>query len=441
MRPVKETIKKDFLIIGFIGLVVWALIPNSMISNESNILFVVLATGLYVLGANSIKFKESKTFAFLGKSSFDLYIIHYPLLFLFSVLNLDHIWIFVVYLVILIYVAIFMHQFFEIELVKRITKFSVPGLMAILVILNFYANSMKFVKSENLEPTSFENSADQMFDKTVGIDGHSCLDNVDWETNCSFLVDKPRGSIFLVGTSQAEVFSESLKNFASENRLNFYDITKGGCPFLLGFDQIEIAYDQIRKGCADLYHRNILRKISQTPNSIVIYLARMQYYLHNFTEYKDYGDGSLSNSEVPWKYVGVYNSSKTLTLNTWKDSLQQLALETDNLVLVYPIPEFPKNFTLDLIDFNQNKKESIDYLTFQKRAKSSIELFDLIRGTNINRIYPVNNLCGSQILNRCIGNTETDIYYVDESHLSRGGVNLLFPEIKKELLRINSKFS
>lgn len=441
LRPIKESIKRDFQILGFIGLIIWATIPNTMISNELNILFVVIATGLYILGSNSIKIKESKIFAFLGKSSFDLYIIHYPLLFLFSVLNFAHIWIFIMYLGILISVAIFMHQFFNVELVKRISKFSVLGVIAILVILNFYVNSMKFVKSEELNPTKFGNSAEQMFDKTVGVDGHPCLDNADWETNCSFLVEKPIGSIFLVGTSQAEVFSEGLRNFASVNSLNFYDITKGGCPFLLGFDQIEIAYDQIRKGCADLYFKNVLNKIKETSNSIVIYHSRMPYYLNNFTEYKDYGDGSVSNSEVPWKYVGVYDSSKILTPSKWRESLQQLNAASDNLILIYPIPEFPRDFTQEIVKSKEDRIKVINYEVYKLRSASSKRLFDQVLGTNVYRVYPYKYLCQSVVPNSCIGNTQQEIFYTDESHFSRGGVNLVFPDIEKELSEITSRFS
>lgn len=424
-----ELIKRDVFIIGIVGILVWTTIPNSYISDQENIISVVLVTGLFIVGSSAVKIRELKLLTNIGKTSFDSYIVHYPLLFLFSVLGYTHIFNLFIYSALLIIFSYTLYKIFKFEVIqKNIVLITVATIIIFLFSL-FLSSRGSNIENEITANNKFGDSAQAMFEKTIGKDGHPCLDNVRWDLNCSFTTLNPVGSIFLIGTSQAEVFSESLLNFARENKYDFYDITKGGCPFLLEFDQIEISYDQIRKGCGDVYNRNILKKISETPNSIVIYHTRMQYYLHNLTEFRNFGDGSMPSSEVPWKYVGANNSTKQLTLDNWRVSLQQIPLNADKFILVYPIPEFDSNFVPEKIDLNDSSIKSLDYKYYKLRTQSSFDVFDKIVGDNIIRIYPDQLLCNEGIQGKCVGNSPEKIYYTDESHLSKGGVELIYPQI------------
>lgn len=428
-----EFFSRDLFSIGAIGLIVWGFIPNALINNYLNIYFVVFFSALFILGSSAFTIKKVGFLTSLGKSSFDSYILHYPLLFLFAILGENHLPILVVYMVTLLILNIFLNKMFKIkQLFEFFKKFTIFILVGFLIAYVLYANSSQ---NNNVSKISnvFGNSADEMFEKVIGKDGHPCLDNERWDLDCEFLVPNPVGTIFLIGTSQAEVFSESILNYAKENSYNFYDITKGGCPFLLEFDQIEFSYDQIRKGCADTYHRNILKKISETPNSIVIYHTRMQYYLNNLTEFKNFGSGSMPQTEVPWKYTGSNNSTKKLTLDNWRDSMQQIPINADKFILIYPIPEFDINFVPSKLASGNTDMQTIYYNMFKIRSESSFKVFDQVVGDNISRIFPEKILCNTFVKDKCVGNNENSIFYADESHLSRGGVDLVFPEIQKSL--------
>ena len=430
---INELFSRDLFSIGVIGLVVWGFIPNASINNYLNIYFVVFFAALFILGSSALTIKKVGFMSSIGKSSFDSYILHYPLLFLFIILGENHLLVLVIYLISLLILTVALNRLFKFrQITKFFKKSTIFLLVGFLLAYVLYANRPD---NNNLTTISdvFGNSADEMFENVIGKDGHSCLDNERWDLNCEFLVPNSIGTIFLVGTSQAEVFSESILNYAKENSYNFYDITKGGCPFLLEFDQVEISYDQIRAGCADAYHKNILKKINETPNSIVIYHTRMQYYLNGFTEFKNSGSGNMAKSEVPWEYVGANNSSKKLTLDNWRDSLQQLSVSEDRFLLIYPIPEFDIDFVPNKLIIRNTDMQTINYTMFKIRSESSYTVFDQVVGDNVSRIFADKIICETFIKDKCVGNSGNSIFYADESHLSRGGVELIFPEIQKVL--------
>ena len=75
---------------------------------------------------------------------------------------------------------------------------------------------------------------------------------------------------------------------------------------------------------------------------------------------------------------------------------------------------------------------SVDYLQFKKDSNHIFKFLSSISHKNLYSIYPHNVFCSKK---KCFGHSKNDIFYVDGSHLSKIGSNL----VNKELLNIINK--
>ena len=73
------------------------------------------------------------------------------------------------------------------------------------------------------------------------------------------------------------------------------------------------------------------------------------------------------------------------------------------------------------------------YDVYVERTRSTFELFDLIRGDNVIRIYPHKIFCEDNPGGRCATHSDTKVWYSDDDHLSSSGAELLNAEIFKKL--------
>ena len=80
-----------------------------------------------------------------------------------------------------------------------------------------------------------------------------------------------------------------------------------------------------------------------------------------------------------------------------------------------------------------DKKVYLGYDVFKERNEETFKLFDSIKLKNIYRIYPHTHLCNKIIKNRCVVNSQKDILYWDDDHLSLKGSELVVNDILEKL--------
>jgi hypothetical protein len=195
-------------------------------------------------------------------------------------------------------------------------------------------------------------------------------------------------------------------------------MTNAGCDFLMlnqKFKQNQFCNLKIQK------QREI--KIKKYKNStIVIHL-----------NYKNLGKNNAKLNSF------INNINKYLELNY-------------KIVLIYPIPQFSSNvsdslselYNRDRVKFFDNilKKENyvnVNYEKFMDDVKTIHNSFDKIVHKNLYRVFPQPIFCNNLIKDKCLGNSSEDIYFIDKSHLSRKGSNMINASLIKVIDQIYSK--
>ena len=113
-----------------------------------------------------------------------------------------------------------------------------------------------------------------------------------------------------------------------------------------------------------------------------------------------------------------------------------------NLIIVYPYPEVGFNVPRQFIK-NKDKKNltilSTSYDVYKDRNKALVEIFNKVNGKNVFRVYPDKLLCNTIIKNRCVVNSNIDLYYYDSNHPSLKGAEMINNLIMKEIEKIEFK--
>ena len=88
-----------------------------------------------------------------------------------------------------------------------------------------------------------------------------------------------------------------------------------------------------------------------------------------------------------------------------------------------------------MTDWVKNNIISTSYDVYKKRTRTSFELLDGIKHSNLYRLYPHRLLCNNQIKGRCITHDDINIFYFDDDHPSNEGAklinNLIIEKIKE----------
>ena len=66
---------------------------------------------------------------------------------------------------------------------------------------------------------------------------------------------------------------------------------------------------------------------------------------------------------------------------------------------------------------------------YHSRNQLSFEALDAVQGERVIQIYPHTLFCDAEIDGRCVTHTASDLYYVDDNHLSPAGANPLVASI------------
>ena len=183
-------------------------------------------------------------------------------------------------------------------------------------------------------------------------------------------------------------------------------MTNAGCDFL------EISKDN-KITCSKKIFKNRLDKIEKKKGSTII--------LHF-----NYIQANKENSIDEKKFLKKINE---YLKNDYK------------IILIYPVPYLEKNISIEIEKNIINKKKkfdivSIDLNKYLIETRKIFDLFDSIQHKNIYKVYPHKKFCNSNSSGKCVGNTQNDIYFIDNTHLSKKGSELINMDLVKIIDKI-----
>ena len=229
---------------------------------------------------------------------------------------------------------------------------------------------------------------------------------------CSFNKGDNKQKTFLVGDSVLASLQEELKSNLVKKNINFVPMTNAGCDFI----DIKLEKNKTTNCTSNIFYlRN--KKIRENKESLII--IHLNYINNN----------QYSNSEVK---------------NDFIENINLLLNENNKIIFIYPIPQwqtnissyYEKKFKADkniIKDKNMTKEDfiTIKYKDFKNDSLLVFKILDRIQHKNIYRFYPHKYFCNTLIQGKCVANSLEDIYFIDNSHLSKTGSEIINMDLIK----------
>ncbi len=397
--------KKRKGILATIGLIV--LLISFAIFDSSNFhptyltLIPVTATYLIIQDTNKNSFVNKilsfNVLIFIGLISYSFYLWHHPIFSFAKILDIGQqsILIKICIILISIFFGFVTYKFVEKpfrnegEIIFSIGKISLLslGTLSILTCLYF---------SINFQRANFPEIAQDLYQKTWFTTKQFFKPCFQRKTIfCSFNNKKNNPTVFLIGDSVMASIQDGLKNELVKKEINFIPMTNAGCDFL------EIDRDN-KITCNKKIFENRLKKIQKKKGStIILHLNYIQFNKQNNIKEKE--------------FLNVLNN---YLKNDYK------------IILIYPIPYLEKNVSMEIEKniLNKAKKFDVVNIEFEKyitESKKTFNLLDKINHSNLYKIYPHEKFCNTDLEEKCIGNNQNEIFFIDNTHLSKKGSDLI----------------
>jgi hypothetical protein len=392
-------------------------------SNKDEIITKILSTKLFVL---------------IGLTSYSLYLWHYPI---FAYIRLNYFTFFEKFLLIIILFILSTFTYFFVEKISKNKKykFKFIGLLILffyfvliffnsnVILKNGYKNRLPQILRENF-------SEEKIWARLINREGEICHDNI---RGCKFNVSSKK-KVYLIGDSNTASLAKDLKDAIINRDYQFISYTRGSCMYVPGFDLVHIETRKINSTCNNNYFSELENELSKQTDAIVILgYEFLQNYLNNDS---------------------LYVSSETHKFDNIRDSIKisvEKILKTNKVIIIYPVPYPTWDITKIINNIIRVAKEednlgnndrllnslktSRNYTEFKNYTKESFKLLDSINRDNIYRVYPHILFCNTLIKNECIVHDNKNIFFVDSSHPSIKGSEIISNLIMKEIEKIESR--
>ena len=398
------------------------------------------------------KILSTRLFVGVGLISYSLYLWHYPI-FAFARIKNNNPSGYDKFEWVVLSIILSLISYFFVEKLFRNKKYKIKPIIILIIFFlsGLILYNLTVIKKEGFKeriPKIFEENFSQkpwllLKDKN----GKSCHNNVK---GCRFDTHLNK-KIFLIGDSHMESIMYDLKKRITPKGYQFITYTSAGCLYFPGFDLKNKNTNKIHHGCDFDYFEKLKKILLTEKDSIIIFGGRFPLYLTN--NYFNNLEGGVEGTGSFVEYIsrGYYDSIG----ESFKNELLKFS-NSQNIILVYPIPEVGWNSPLIL--FNSIKKIKKTVLTerdsmkkyslpsistsfdvYKERTKTSFKLLNSIKNKNIFRIYPHKLFCNNIQNNRCIINDDKNIFYSDTNHPSIKGAEMINDLIMKEREKIEIK--
>tara|TARA_B110000503_G_scaffold50841_1_gene82171 strand:- start:8555 stop:10564 length:2010 start_codon:yes stop_codon:yes gene_type:complete len=255
---------------------------------------------------------------------------------------------------------------------------------------------------------------------------------------CEISGEGKGNKIILIGDSHARVLSEVFYS----SRLIFEsltDLSASGCPFLLDVD----IYIGRKITCSNDYQLARKNILSQRPDNIVIYQARLPLYFYGdgFDNGKPGGKEIRPKLLVSDSLIGFDDDNETLFINSLRKSLKFIAQTNQSLFIILPSFSNGWNPTEMLISMEKNGlsfEEAKDFLSVpkelvNKRVSYLREFLVTLskESDNITLIEPNEFFCSEVVCSPL--NEYGELLFSDTDHFSLLTNNLILNKILNSL--------
>ena len=455
---------KDLTIyFAVILIIIWQLNLEWFYSWRKVQILLTISTLLFLYSSNKSilnKIFSIKPLTYLGKVSFELYLIHMAIIYFISL------WfeqgVVVLSLILIIIITPLLIKFFNQYLFLKINLIFSNKLIIfssiIFILLNLgvyfydknllqkkeiqFKNTFSLINSLEKKKKFFENKYKDSYKEAHSLllgknDKQPCYARdieEDFLKNCTFINNEKNKNFFLIGGSQISTLGYNLKQRLKN--FNYSHFSIGTYIYIPGFDEIDKKENTKREKFSkfnDLVRKTLLLVKNET---IVLIGARYPVFLNQ--TYFDNKEGGVENKG--WNFEFKHRENLDINWqNGFKNSIKELSINKNiSVILVYPIPEVGFDISTKLKEYKFLRTKLLDtsFDVFKERTKSSFELLDSIYGDNIYRVYPHKLFCDTTIKDRCITHHDKNIFYSDDDHPSIKGAEMINDLIITEIEKI-----
>jgi peptidoglycan/LPS O-acetylase OafA/YrhL len=428
------------------GLAGLALIAASVIGYDSNTPFPGLAAAAPTLGAALLiyagtggsspanRFLAASPLVFVGKISYSLYLLHWPLLVFardYSILELSTattLGLLITSVGLAALSWMFVEQPFRTMSLSRPRLFGVSGaLTAASVAVGV------FIMMGNGLPDRFgRGSSGEVADAADSQDVNACAERrPEEERGLCRLGGQANPTFLLWGDSHASALSAALSKAAGDNDLAGYLAFKPGCPPLLGVET-RWPLEQESSSCV-AYNNLVLDYVVRRPELRTIFLASRWGMFASGRSYKSEKNNSVILS-ASWQPTSGHDNA-TLFAAGFETTLRTIRELGRTIVLVGPIPEVGYDvpealFVAARTGRNVNEIIGPTRREYEERDRPVLEKFKALSGTDGIEVVDVEAwMCEEHCKVADAGRA----LYRDDNHLSTYGSQYLSPLFDKVL--------
>ncbi|CAD7023106.1 acyltransferase [Pseudorhizobium endolithicum] len=280
-----------------------------------------------------------------------------------------------------------------------------------------------------LPPLVREAAAVTKQERLLEKDGRVCFGR-EFEDRCSFRPAAGLDSWILIGDSHASMYAPALNEALEREAKPFELLAYSGCLYAPGFTRVPDA------GCGR--HNTRVREylLSIHPATVVVAGRYAGYITGERFDNKEGGKesgGRIPMVPVDGSFEDEADRAAQVSLGI-THAIQELVDYGHRVVLIYPTPEVGWNVVSTLAKIAPKSKVLLErwietggittsLQVFSERNREAYAVLDAVTGSNVVRVYPEKALCGTRIPERCVAHTDDSVFYSDDDHLTRSGVD------------------